>query len=329
MTGARAVRLATRGSPLAMLQAQRVAGLLKQADEAILCETVVVATTGDVRPDLSIEQISGQGAFVKEVSAAVLDGRAEVAVHSAKDLMPVEQQGLVLAAVPERADPRDALLGAPLERLPPGATVATGSVRRRAQLSWLRPDLTFCPMRGNMARRIERAEHVGAGVVALAALERLSLTDRVADVLDTRVVLPQVGQGAIALECRADDTETLDLLALVDDADAHAAVDAERAFLASLGSGCSLPCGALASWDPTDPQDRTRLVLDAVMSSRDGHVLLRHSACGSEPEELGRQVAREMIEDAGAGTLGDWEARLPVPSSAEDPVATGRRTAPR
>jgi hydroxymethylbilane synthase len=304
--GSGVLRLATRGSPLALHQAARVASLLEASAEGSSCELVVVTTTGDRLPDAPIERIGGQGAFVKEVSAAVLDGRADIAVHSAKDLPPATSSGLVLAAVPERADARDALVGSRLEDLRPGATVATGSVRRRAQLAWLRPDLTFCELRGNMHTRVERAERVGAGVLAMAALDRLDLSGRVAEVLDPGVLLPQVGQGAIAVECRARDDESIELLSGIDDYDAHEAVSAERAFLRAIGGGCTLPCGALATCRaPRDGRGR-EIFLDAMMASRDGHVILRRSSSGEDPVDLGERLARVLVEEAGGRSLEDW-----------------------
>ena len=224
----------------------------------------MVATTGDVRAEVPVAQLGGQGAFVKEVQAAVLEGRAEVAVHSAKDLPAQTPPGLVLACVPERADPRDALVGARLDDLAPGALVATGSVRRRAQLAWLRPDLTFCDLRGNMATRLARAEANGAGVLALAALERLGLTDHVAEVLEPGTLLPQVGQGTLAAECRADDDAVRSILDAADDPVVHAGLEAERAFLAALGGGCTLPLGALAPSPPMASRCRSKACWPAV-----------------------------------------------------------------
>src|SRR5688500_4673500 len=190
------VRVATRGSPLARWQADHVAMLL--GEDAAL---VVVETTGDRRQDVPIWEMGGQGVFVKEVQAAVLDGRADVAVHSAKDLPSQPTPGLMIAAVPEREDPRDALVGASLAGLRAGGRVATGSVRRRAQLAGLRPDLTFQGLRGNVGTRVERAGVGGidAVVVAYAGLIRLGLADRAAEVLSPALMLPQVAQGALAV----------------------------------------------------------------------------------------------------------------------------------
>jgi hydroxymethylbilane synthase len=243
--------------------------------------------------------------FVKEVQAALLDGRADIAVHSAKDLPAQTPPGLCLACVPEREDPRDGLLGASLEDLPVGAAVATGSVRRRAQLAWLRPDLTFVELRGNMAARVAHAEAVGAGIVAVAGLQRLGLGHRITQILEPSTMLPQVAQGALALECREDDDATRVWLAAIDNPGIHRAVRAERAFLDALGGGCTLPVGALAtalSPDSSGPE----LVLEGLLATRDGHVVLRRRRQGSDPEALGRNVAGELLDDCGGRFLGDW-----------------------
>ncbi len=316
--GAGHLRLATRGSPLARWQADRVVVLLGALPDPPACEVVVISTTGDRLTETPIDRIGGQGAFVAEIQAAVLDGRADVAVHSAKDLPSLTPPGLELACVPERADPRDALVGSRLADLAPGARVATGSVRRRAQLSWLRPDLTFAELRGNMATRLERAKGEGAGVVAVAALERLGLTGQIAEVLDTGTLLPQVAQGALAVECRADDDEVRRVLGAIDDAVAHRAVRAERAFLAALGGGCTLPVGGLATPSgftttavpdrgapPAGVQVPEEVALEGMLASRDGRILLRRRATGGDPVELGRRLASDLL-DRGGRALDDW-----------------------
>jgi hydroxymethylbilane synthase len=289
-----ALRVATRGSELARRQTDLV--LTRLAVEA---ELVVVTTTGDQRTDTPIHTLGGTGVFVKEVQEAVLDGRADVAVHSAKDLPSITAPGLLLAAIPERGDPRDALVGATLDALPTGARVGTGSVRRRAQLAHRRDDLTFGELRGNIGTRLEKAAHFDAVVMAAVALDRLGRSARIAERLDPAVMLPQVGQGAIAVECRADDAATRAALAAIDDADAHAAVTAERAFLAQLGGGCNLPCGALA-----------RVVdgvieIDALLASLDGRVALRAHESGPEPEAVGVAVAAQLLDDHGGRLLLD------------------------
>ena len=245
----RALRIATRGSPLALVQAHLVADRL-----GTNTEIVIVKTEGDRNTTESLATLGGRGVFTSEVQAAVLDGRADLAVHSAKDLPSspeLQVDGLVLAAVPERADPRDCLIGSTIDALPNGATVGTGSARREALLAHLRPDLTFVGLRGNIATRLARVGELDAIVGAVAALTRLDLVDHITEALDPTTFVPQVGQGAIAVECRTDDDATRDRLAAVDDADAHAAVRAERAFLAALGGGCEAPLGAYA-WPDGD-----------------------------------------------------------------------------
>ena len=290
------LRIATRGSALARWQAERVGALL-----AGPVEYVVISTTGDRDQRADLHAIGGTGVFTKEVQQAVLEGRADVAVHSAKDLPSDTPPGLVLAAVPERGDPRDALVGSTLVGLPTGARVATGSVRRRAQLASARPDLVFAPLRGNMETRLRKRVDEGhhAVVVAVAALERLGLMDQVSEVLDTAVVLPQAAQGALGAECRADDAETARRLAAIDDPRAHREVRAERAFLAELGGGCSLPCGALARAD----SDSGELVLDALLASLDGNIVLRTRVIGSDAVEVGEEAARDLLDGKGGREL--------------------------
>ncbi|MFM7534719.1 MAG: hydroxymethylbilane synthase [Acidimicrobiales bacterium] len=238
------LRIATRGSRLARWQAEHVAGLLRAAHGALDVELVIVETTGDQRRDIPLHAIGGQGVFVKEVQQAVLEGRAELAVHSAKDLPSTTAPGLSLAAVPARGDVRDGLVGARLDDLAPGATVATGSVRRRAQLLAARPDLHVVELRGNVDTRLTKIPDGGAIVMAVAPLERLGWADRLAEALDPERFVPQVAQGALAVECRADDGATAAMVAAIQDTEARRRVDAERAFLAAFGGGCDLPIGA-------------------------------------------------------------------------------------
>ena len=287
------MRAATRASALARLQTDLVAAALGET-----VEPVVVQTTGDRRTDVAIWKMGGQGVFVKEVQAAVLDGRADIAVHSAKDLPSASPEGLVIAAIPEREDPRDALVGSTLEGLPVGARVGTGSVRRRAQLAWARPDLTFAGLRGNIDTRLAKASEFDAIVVAAAAVRRLGRTFVIDEVLDASVVLPQVGQGALAVECRADDVEVRERLAAVDHEPSRRAVEAERAFLREIGEGCQLPVGALATVG-----NDGRLALTGMIASLDGHTLLRHADAGEDAVPLGRSVARHLLDEGGATAL--------------------------
>ena len=245
-TGPQTLRLATRGSAQATAQATAVADALMAAHPGLLVELVFVETLGDQRTDVPLHTIGGQGVFVKEVQRAVLDGSADLAAHSAKDLPSADAEGLLLAAFCERRDPRDALVGAALADLPLGATVATGSVRRRAQLTAVRPDLQFVELRGNIHTRLSKLPEGGALVMAVAALQILELTERIAQHLPVETFVPSPGQGCVAVECRTDDDEVFELLAAIDHPATRAAVELERAFLAELGTGCSLPVAAFA-----------------------------------------------------------------------------------
>lgn len=298
------LRAATRGSELARWQTDHVIDLLRgsrpEGAPSVDVESVVVETVADRRQDVEIWQMGGKGVFVKEVQAAVLDGRADFAVHSAKDLPAVRHPELTLAAVPERADARDLLVGASWAGLPTGATVATGSVRRRAQLAWLRPDLRFTGLRGNIATRLGRVPAGGAIVMAMAAVQRLGVDLSAIDheLLSPSVMLPQVAQGALAIECRRDDQETRELLRVIEHAPSRRAVDAERGFLSELGGDCDLPAGAYATVD-----DDGTVSIEGLLASLDGHVVLRHSESGSGDEELGRDVARYLLTRAGGAAL--------------------------
>ena len=302
------LRLATRGSPLALRQTELVADLLRRAHAGLEVTTVVVETRGDREAAVPLDRIGGQGAFVKEIEAALGDGRADVAVHSAKDMTSVMPEHLALAAVPPRADARDGLVGRALAELAAGALIATGSARRRAPLAYLRPDLSFTDLRGNMARRVAvgESDEVSAAVVAVAAMERLGWSDRLTDVLDPIDVLPQAGQGAIALQCRADDHETRELLVAVDHEPSHRAIRAERAVLAALGGSCTVPVGAWASAPAAaDLEGVTApLRVAGLAASNDGRVLVRLTREGDDPEAVGAEVARALLEGGAAAIEG-------------------------
>lgn len=300
-------RLATRASPLALWQARSVADMIRRSTPGIDVAVVTVDTAGDRRVDRSIAEIGGQGVFVKEVQAAVLDGRADIAVHSAKDLPSATPPGLLLAAVPSRADPRDVLVGSTLDGLAAGATIATGSRRRMAQLAWLRPDLTFTGLRGNIASRLEKVPPGGAIVMAAAALERLRLAPALSHTFELSEMVPQVGQGAIALECRNDDVASAQLLALVNEQDSFVCVQAERAFLSTIGGGCDLPVGAHARLDSA------QITIEGVVGSVDGRVILRDRRSGPRDDaaRLGAELALRLLGAGGAGLLGsDAAGRL-------------------
>ncbi len=281
------LRAATRGSALARWQTAHIAELL---GPAATVEPLLVTTTGDRQADTPISSIGGKGVFVKEVQAAVLDGRADIAVHSAKDLPAATPDGLVIAAVPRRADPRDALVGCRLSDLPEGGLVATGSARRRVQLQELRPDLRFAELRGNIGTRLAKAADFDAVVMAQAALERLGEHPPVVDVLGCEVMVPQVGQGALAVECREDDHRVRELLGEIEDAISRREVDAERAFLATLGGDCTLPAGAHAHVRGSTLA--MRAVLAEGLNGR-CHTVVGE---GDDGEALGRNLARQLLD---------------------------------
>ncbi len=295
---AAALRIATRGSALARWQAEHIASLLRATGGAEEVELVVVETSADRDLSVPIAAMGGKGVFVREVQEAVLDGRADLAVHSAKDLPSETFEGLVLASVPERGEARDALVGAPLRALPEGAVVATGSARRRVQLAHARPDLRFAELRGNMQTRLEKASQFDAIVVAAVAFERLGWADRISEVLAADVVLPQVGQGALAVECRAGDDGLRARLAAIEHGPSRRRVDAERAFLGRLGGDCDLPAGAHAT---TESDGMLRLV--GLLASPDGARLLRHEERGDDPHALGAAVADVLLDDLGGRGL--------------------------
>jgi hydroxymethylbilane synthase len=294
------LRVATRRSPLALWQAEHVAALLQAAHPGLDVDLVPLDTEGDRRLDVPIAEVGGKGVFAKEVQQAVLDGRADLAVHSAKDLPAVTVDGLLLAAVPERGDVRDALVGVALDDLAEGATIATGSQRRRAQLRALRPDLVFVELRGNMATRLSKVPDGGSIVVASVALERLGLGDHIVERFPVDVLVPQVGQGALAVECRADDQATAALLAPIEDAASRRRVDAERAFLAELGGDCDLPAGAHAVLEGDD------VVVDAFLADRIDadhppvpDAIRRTTERGTDPVAVGRAAAIRVRGDQG------------------------------
>ena len=284
------LRLASRGSPLAMAQATTVAHMLEAVHNSLSVEIVVVETVGDRRLDVPLHEIGGQGIFAKEVQLAVLEGRADLAVHSAKDLPSATPDGLVLAAIPERVDPADVLVGRSLAGLGPGALVATGSPRRKALLASLRPDLDFTELRGNMASRLAKpgTDGIDAVVAARAALERLGLLDLVAERFDPE----EVAQGAIGVEV-AVGTQAEALVRVIDDEAVHRCVDAERSFLATLGAGCTAPVGAWCT------ENDGELELRGVLFDEETGRLRRARHRGDDALALGAAVARDVAGDGG------------------------------
>lgn len=302
MADASVIRAATRQSPLALWQAEHVRGLLEATHEGLRVELVPMTSAPDTDLSRPISDIGGKGAFAKEVQRAVLDGRADIAIHSAKDLPSTTVEGLRLAAVPPRGDARDVLIGENLIDLKVGAVIATGSNRRRTQLAHLRPDLRFVELRGNIARRVsmvgtatETGDTITAVIAAGAALLRQDMESAISDWVPLHVMVPQVGQGALAIECRADDDVTAAGLAAIEDPASRRQIDAERGFLVALGGDCDLPAGAHAVLDPNDPLSG-QIALHAVVASMDAARLERVVVRGTDPAGLG----------------GDAMSRLPV-----------------
>ncbi len=295
------LRIATRRSPLALQQAESVR--LRLLDLGVASRLVTLETSGDQRLDVPLVAMGGQGVFAGEVQRAVLAGEADVAVHSAKDLPSSAPAGLVLACVTERRDPADALVGRSLAGLGPGATVATGSPRRRALLLERRPDLNVVGLRGNMATRLAAVgrDGVDAVIAAVAALERLGATDLVAERLDPSWFVPQVGQGALALETREGDEAVLERLDRMNDRDAFVALRAERAFLAELGAGCAIPAGALAH------ASGGAVSIAGVMIGIDGASSVRATREGVDPGEVGAALARHLRDERHGAELPGWE----------------------
>lgn len=304
-TGTRTVRVGTRASALARTQSGWVADLIAERT-GLATELVHVRTEGDVNA-APLAQIGGTGVFVSALRDALLRGDVDLAVHSLKDLPTGDAEGIELAAVPAREDPRDVVVardGLTLGELPVGARVATGSPRRVAQIEALGLGVELVDIRGNVDSRIGkvRSGEVDAVVLARAGLSRLDRLDDVTEVLDPIQVLPAAGQGALAVECRAGDDLARTVAEALDDPDSRACVAAERALLASLEAGCSAPVGALAEVAMGDVDDE--LWVRAVALAPDGGVAVRRSASGplGDPERLGRELAEEMLAE-GAGSL--------------------------
>ncbi|MBI2886312.1 MAG: hydroxymethylbilane synthase [Chloroflexi bacterium] len=299
-TTTRPLVVGTRGSPLALVQTQLVLDQLRKLHphQEFVVEVRSISTEGDrtQAQDVPLQQLAGRGVFVKDLEVALLEGAIDLAVHSLKDMTSELQAGLVIAAVPEREDPRDVLVsqtGGRLDSLPEGARVGSSSPRRAAQLRALRPDLRFEPIRGNVdtrVRKVERGEY-DAAVLAAAGLVRLGLADRIAEYFPSEVCLPDPGQGALAVEVRADDARVLTLLAPLNHPETWAAVTAERALLKALGGGCQVPIAAFG--EATDG----RLTLHGLVASPEDGGLIRSVATGAldAPEALGQSLAESLL----------------------------------
>lgn len=304
---ARALRLGTRGSRLARAQSGHVAAAVTDRLGRSV-ELVEISTAGD-RSSAPLTELGGTGVFVSALREALLAGHIDFAVHSYKDLPTAPAPGLVVAAVPPREDPRDVLVardGLTLGQLPPGARVGTGSPRRVAQIRALGLGLELLPVRGNVDTRLAKLAEgaFDALVVARAGLARLDRLDAVTEILDPLQVLPAPAQGALAVECRADDEETVALLAALDHSDTRAAVEAERVLLAELEAGCTAPVGALA--EVVEGDDGLELFLRASVTGVDGAHAVRLSATGPvhDASGVGRRLAAELLAAGAAELMG-------------------------
>jgi len=299
----KALRIGTRGSALALWQARSISEALR-AVAGVQSELVIVKTSGDKFQQTSFSEIGTKGVFIKELEDALLERRVDLAVHSMKDV-PTEIPGrLTVAAICKRQDVRDALLstgGASLDRLRAGARVGTSSLRRKSQLLYARSDLQILDLRGNVDTRIEKLKRgdYDAIVLAKAGLDRLGLSANITEVLPTNVCLPAAGQGAIGIEARTEDAETLRILAALNDTETRSGVDAERAALARLEGGCQVSIGA---WGRVEDG---KLVLEVAVLSPDGAQRMREK-CWGAPEEavpLGERIAAKMLEQGAAAML--------------------------
>jgi hydroxymethylbilane synthase len=299
------LRIATRGSPMALHQARLVRDRLIAAHPALAAdgavEIVTIRTTGDRVQDRRLAEIGGKGLFTKEIEEALHAGRADLAVHSLKDMETWLPDGLEIACVLPRDDPRDALLARPaagLAQLPPGARIGTASLRRQAQLLRHRPDLAVAPIRGNAGTRLRKLAdgEFDAIVLALCGLERLGETCLATEILPCEIMLPAVGQGALAIECRAADTALRRLLAPLHDRNTAICVGAERAMLAALDGSCRTPIAGLATLDGG------RITLDALLLKPDGSGAIhgRETGAVDDAETIGNEVGKKLRRRAGA-----------------------------
>lgn len=304
------LRIATRNSPLALWQADHVASLLRTIEPDLDVTMVSMETFGDRRLDLSIPELGGKGVFSKEVQQLVIAGEADLAVHSAKDLQAITPEELIIAAYTERGDPRDALIGSTVADLPTGAKVATGSNRRAALLLADRPDIEIHPLRGNIATRLAKLREFDAVVMAGVALDRLAVEPPVVERLDPVGFVPQVGQGALAIEIRRDDEAVRKLLAAINHAPTELTVTAERSFLAELGGDCNLPAGAHAVLvdgieSVTDSGSDASVEIRGVLASADCSNLQRAVETGPPSIDPGRVLARRLRKQLEAAESAD------------------------
>jgi hydroxymethylbilane synthase len=294
------LRIGSRGSQLALWQANHISALLREQGHEV--ELEIIKTTGDKMLDVALAKVGTKGMFTKEIEEALAENRVDLAVHSLKDLPTGLSAGFEIAAVTKRENSQDVFCSvkyASIEKLPHGARVGTSSLRRQAQLKALRPDLEIYPLRGNVDTRLRKLSEgeYDAVILAAAGLNRLGKTDLVKQVIPKNIMCPAAGQGALGIEIRAGDSVTRKYLAFLDDADARAATTCERALLNKLGGGCQVPIGAAAE------MRNGRLHLDAIVANPDGSKILRESRDGDDPEKLGNEVGDTLLRRGGDAIL--------------------------
>jgi hydroxymethylbilane synthase len=303
MTVMRKIIVGSRQSALALTQTNWVIEQLKGFGLPFEFEIKRIVTKGDKILDVTLSKVGGKGLFVKEIEQALLDGEIDLAVHSMKDMPAVLPEQLTIGAVPKRVDARDVLIskdGKTFAELAEGAVVGTSSLRRAAQLKAIRPDLRIEPIRGNIDTRIRKLkeENFDAIILAAAGLERMQWKGEITEFLPVDISLPAVGQGALGIECRKDDTEVLDLLGRLNDSDTAFAVRAERSFLNTLEGGCQVPIAAHAT-----VTGENKLALTGLVATPEGDTILKESAEGGNPEEMGRSLAEKLKEQGAAEIL--------------------------
>lgn len=298
--------IGTRQSLLALWQSNHIASLLRKQYPDCQVTLKKIVTKGDRILDVPLAQIGGKGLFTKEIETELLDGTVDLAVHSLKDMPTVLPEGLCLTAITTRANVGDAFVSnkyASFSELPQGAVLGTSSLRRKAQLLAVRPDLKIVDLRGNVDTRLRKLDEgqMDAIILAAAGLERLGHADRIREIIPTTVCLPAVGQGALAIECRSDNKEVRDMLEFLNDLPTKQATDAERAFLGLIEGGCQVPIGVHAE------VENDNVKIEAVIASLDGSKVLRNNITGSavNAADLGRKLGQQMLTEGGEQILAD------------------------
>jgi hydroxymethylbilane synthase len=314
----RKIVVGSRQSALALTQTGQVIDQLRaicaEHGYEVDFEIKKIVTKGDRILDVTLSKVGGKGLFVKEIEQALMDGEIDMAVHSMKDMPFDLPEGLIIGAVPERVDPRDCLIsrgGIPLRDLPQGARIGTSSLRRSSQLKQYRPDFQMEWIRGNIDTRIKKIETEGLDgvILATAGLLRMGWQDRISEYLDKEICLPAVGQGALAVECREDDEQVLELLMKFHHTPTYLTVSAERSFLGRLNGGCQVPIGAYA--ELLSGEGQPMLTLTGLVGDPDGGEIIKETMAGDDPMILGRQLAEKVIGRGADRVLAKMGRELP------------------